>query len=828
MPKKPTATSVAGKTSTTSQWPTKATDITTIIYIIILCLSWYKLATRSRNANTAHARVADMNKKAGDLEPVRDKVDQASQTLQEKMMSMAEQLKADAERSKAETEQLADLDLGPDWHLPVLDPQVAALRRRIDGPAVRLSSPMARQPRASPASKQTRALKIRPKSTLTMSRLFTVATTPGDPPTPTLSLSSIVAVDTKEASPVLSGSTSKPILTMSPLFTVATMPCKPAPSPKSMLTMSKLFAVATTPRELDTSPKAILTMSKIFTMAITPRGPPPPTLGFSSIVARDTATSISSSKSKLTMSKLIAVATQPRAVPPPILDLSSIAVLDTATTKAASPVLAFSTVMTQSISPTSSSMAVFGYSGEQSNEAEPIGRLDQDLVIDAMELKEGFTEDVNDSAHEGDKDGEGQGASWPEADELAPEDSSSDGEGEDLTEFKLAIQRALNDRLKRSPGFFDDRGPSVFEGERPRLLKSDDIEESEDSDPLGSRHSMSNFGTSPPNEISTSEDAPTESHSTSPPLATTPSRTFTPEDAPTGSSSPCVLPVTTPPDNAATKSPSPSPAATSPAKLEVNVPFTNSTISMVHCKVCSKHVPVDIWEYHERHFHDICPACEEIVRGFWSPVTHRFDFSEHDKVCPKKKQTDNVSSNSLATPSANALTTDAPRVTTQEATCRYCVKTVTVPIRPSPTGDVADFTAHDLICEVRKKMTQVHFYCTNCGMGVVDRQAFYALHMSTCMEQARMTGQMGMFDLFTGRHVKMDPDALTITAPDVPDLPTEPAAYTETSTPANTNFPGGLSDADPVAIQQGTLSASTLDNSTTAAVPAKPFDGDLV
>jgi hypothetical protein len=250
---------------------------------------------------------------------------------------------------------------------------------------------------------------------------------------------------------------------------------------------------------------------------------------------------------------------------------------------------------------------------------------------------------------------------------------------------------------------------------------------------------------------------------------------------------------------------------------------------MIHCKVCSKHIPEDIWEYHERHFHDICPACEEIVRGFWSPVTHRFDFSEHDKVCPKKEETENVPSNSLATPSANALITDAPCVTTQEATCKYCVKTVTVPIRPSSTGDVADFTAHNLICEVQKKMTRVHFYCTNCGMGVVDRQAFYALHMSTCIEQARMTGQMGMFDLFTGRHVKMDParDALTITAPDVPVLPTEPVAYNETSTPANKNSPGGLSDAEPVAIQQGTLSASTVDNSMTAAVPAKPFGGDL-
>jgi hypothetical protein len=772
-----------------------------------------------------------MIKKAGVLEPVPDKVDKASQTLQEKMMRMAEQLKADAERSKAETERLvADLDLGPDWNSPVLDPQVAALRRGIGDRVVGLSSRKSRQPRTSLSAKQTRELETRSKPTLAMSRLFTVATTPGDLPTPTLCLSSIVAVDTKEASPVLSGSTSK-----------------------SILTMSKLFGVATTPRELDTSPKAMLSMSKISSMATTPRGPPPPTLGFSSIVARDTATSISSSKSKLTMSKLVAVATQPRAVTPPILDLSSIAALDIATTKAASSVLAFSTVVTQSISPTSSSMAVFGYSGEQSNETEPTERLDLNLVVNAIEPKEGSTEDVNDSEHEGDKDGEEQGASWPEADELATEESSADGEREDLTvaiKFKLAIQEMRNNRLKRSPGFFDDHRPSVFEAERPRLLKSDDIGESEDPSPLESRHSMSNFGTSPPNEISTSEDAPTESRFTSPPLATTPSRTLTPEHAPTESSSLCLLPATTPPDNAATTSPSPPPAATPPktcapdntatkspspsplpitwpAKLEVNVPFTNSTISMIHCKVCSKYVPVNIWEYHERHFHDICPACEEIVRGFWSPITHRFDFNEHDKVCPKKEQTEKVPSNSLATP-VSALSTDAPHVTTQKKICKHCVEWVTVPILLSSTGDVADFTAHNLICEVRKKMTRAHFYCTNCGMGVVGRHAFYAHHMSTCMEQAKMTGQMNMYDHFTGRHVKIDPDALTFPAPDVPDLPTEPAAYTETSTSANTSFPGSLSDADPVAIQQGTLSASTVDNSTTAAVPAKPFGGDLV
>jgi hypothetical protein len=535
----------------------------------------------------------------------------------------------------------------------------------------------------------------------------------------------------------------------------------PAARPKSpLLPPSSYYSAATQTRKQDTSRQVMSTMSGLTTQATTPQDPPTLASFFSPVVLQATATG-KPAPPVLSLSAISCQSTAPLQQPSVRLGISSVARQETVPSKTASPVLSVSIIAGQSTSTASPKVAALESFCVQSNKTAPADMPRQEFVVDENNVKANSIEEVQDTEHKDSNDSKKE-------EEPSNEDGDStqdkNSELDDLAEAinaELAAQEEQDRVAKEVPRRKSGLGSSIF-CDPKASLPSSSAKDPTDSSPT----TTSYLGPSSLVELMAQPKQPAH-----------------------------------------------------PETMDA------------FCKICDKTVEIDVafdvnyqgpkdidykpsWDRHDRDFHGDCPACHESVSGIYDSTRNMFNFDEHNKVCPKRKQPKNdPSSSSVANPPRSAPATSASSKTMRTVTCRYCHTKVTVPTRPTDKGEIPDFTTHNITCEGQKKMTRVHFHCTNCGLGVTNKSEFFKVHLDPCKEQARADGNLGKFDAVTGRRV--DGPAAT-SAP----IPTSGQQAPPSSTPAKTKSPGGLKGfskhAVPTAGQQDVPSAPAASSPTVA------------
>lgn len=147
-----------------------------------------------------------------------------------------------------------------------------------------------------------------------------------------------------------------------------------------------------------------------------------------------------------------------------------------------------------------------------------------------------------------------------------------------------------------------------------------------------------------------------------------------------------------------------------------------------------------LWDKHEQDYHSDCRFCQETVSCFYDEAAQKYDLSEHYKVCPSKgngkRPSPGSSMQSSRYASSQGSSNKASSSNSGMGSSRYAsnLNILSQANKSSSSGRV--------IC-----------YCTNCGKGITNMTDFHNNHQIPCKDKARANGTVNAFDRATGKPV---------------------------------------------------------------------------